>query len=141
MEIDTVPGYTLAFVVDTLYGLPKQMTVGVWELGDYDPTGQLPESHKLFLGTGEGFNNWKHQFEEGEESTGVVVRIRQAGFIHFESLGQLSRNHRDEQWLTFTDAHMLMPMKSIEYIRKNWLDHLLAVRNHLMRKIKSIEFS
>ena len=89
MELDTLPGYVLAFVVDPLYGLPKPVTVGIWRLGDYNPAGQIPKEYELFLGTGEGFNNWRHKFDENEDSIGVVVREllvkHQLGLAHMEN--------------------------------------------------------
>jgi len=131
MNITTVPGYALALVVDDLYGLPHPLTVGVWRLGDYNPRGKLPESHKLFLGTGEGFNNWKHKFEEGEESIGVVIRIRLAGFYGFESLGQLSLIEGEEQILTLSDNHVLMSIDGVKQLEQD----LRVVKNTFTKRL------
>ena len=130
MNITTVLGYALALVVDDMYGLPNPLTVGVWRLGDYNPAGKIPEDHKLFLGTGEGFNNWRHSFEEGEDSIGVVVRIRLAGFYPFETLGQLSLIE-GEQLLTLTDSYVLMPVDAIKQMAEKLPQAKELFKQHL----------
>jgi hypothetical protein len=122
VNISTVPGYALALVVDQLYGLPKGVTVGVWRLGDYDPSGQLPEENKLFLGTGEAYNNWKHRFDPNDAgSIPVVIRIRHGGLYPFECIGQLEEIVEEEygetvtkQYITLADDHKLMPWDAIK---------------------------
>ena len=125
MNISTAVGYVLAFVVDPLYGLPKAMNVGVYRLGDYDPSGQIPPGHQLFLGTGEAFNAWRHKFDPNDGgSIPVVIRIRLAGFSFFECIAQLEQNQREEQHIMLADDHKLMAMTGIKEYYDTWKRHM-----------------
>lgn len=125
MNIATTPGYVLAFVVDPLYGLPKPMTVAVYRLGDYDPSGQIPPGHQLFLGTGEGFNAWNHKFDPNDAgSIPIVIRIRLAGFTFFECIAQLEQNQREEQHIVLADDYKLMRIDGIKEFSNTWKRHM-----------------
>ena len=135
MNITTVHGYTLALIIDQLYGLPKMMNVGVYKLGEYNPQGQIPAGHELFLGDGEGFNNWRHKLPEEttEISIGIIIRIRRAGFRPFECIGQLEVTE-DEQVITLTDDHQLMRMDGIKQFQQDVERELKAARLHFGSK-------
>jgi len=100
MNIFALPGFSIGFYLDHVYGLPEHFVIGIWELNETTSMGgTMPEEAKIFLGSGEAFNNWRW---DGSEETPVFVRIRQAGLIAIESVGML-----DPEGLTLTEPGKL----------------------------------